>query len=179
MSCLLINPANAATAKLPYADQVPAGEPMAIDGIWKNVVLNKNFRFEGGRAINLDPWIAYLFWKVKPGMVAMQNITKPTPGNYIGYNLIDKQSFEITLQANGIFKYKSAIFSSDFIPVQLDYPEMMAAELANLGGGNYSQTEPQAEPEYAPEPEPEPAPVQSNCTTWAINPETNAPVCMD
>lgn len=177
VSFFMMNPAFAAKAQLPYADQVPAGEPMAIDGVWKNAVLNKNFRFEGGRGINLEPWVAYIFWKVEPEMVAMQNITQAAPGKYIGYNLIDKQSFEITLQSNGILKYKSAIFSSDLIPVQLDNPEMMAAELANLGGSGYAQTQLEVSPEPAPAPAQNPE--QSNCSNWAIDPETNTPVCMD
>lgn len=168
----LTNTASALDAQLPYVDEVPIGEPMVIDGVWNMVALNKNVRFEGGRAYSMDTWVAYLFWTVHPEMVTLKDFRQTSLGIFSGYDLIQKVPASAKLQANGNLKFSAGLFVSDFVPVELDNPEMMAELLQSIGGDN-------SQPEYGSSHEPLLDPVTSNCRSWAIDPETNTPVCMD
>ena len=74
-------------AMLPDKSQVPAGEPLAIDGEWMISTLNKRIRIEGRRAYALDTWLHALVLRVQPNMVVMRNIEPLADGTYTGDDL--------------------------------------------------------------------------------------------
>jgi len=173
-SIFFIKPVSAVIpAFLPHADTVPMNEPMAIDGVWKMVNnSNKKIRIEAGRMYAVDSWVHLLALNIEPGMVTVQNISASTPGNYSGDDLVLLAPMKAKLKPDGNITYSAGIFTTDLIPVELDYPELMAEELTRIGDG-YNQSP----PEVMPAPDQDPG--TSNCSTWAIDPETNSPVCMD
>lgn len=164
LTLLMIKPAAAIPAFLPQIDTVPAGEPMAIDGIWNIKAINKKIRYEAGRAYAVDDWHHMIVLHIQPGMVIQQNVTESTPGTYVSDDLPMLSRSTAKLQANGRIKYTAGVFSSELIPVELDYPGLMAETLQNLGGSD---------------PSPQPSPTPSKCKDWAIDPDTNTPVCLD
>ena len=168
MTFLLMKPLAAIPAFLPTVDTVPAGQPMAIDGVWNISAINKRIRYEGGRAYAVDDWYHMVVLHIQPDMVTQQNIKQTASGTYIGDDLPMVAKSSAKLQANGNLKYVAGLFASDLVPVQLDYPDLMAEELQRLGGADNG----------AP-PAANPNPPQSNCKDWAIDPDTNKPVCLD
>lgn len=172
LSVVLIQPAAAIPAFLPHMDTVPEGQPMAIDGVWKVSAINKKVRYEAGRVYAVDDWYHLLVLHIQPGMVVQKNVAQSAPGTYVSDDLPMMTHSSATLQPNGRLKYTAGVFSSELVPVELDYPELMDEELQKLGGGGHA-----GDPDPRPGPQPDPTP--SDCTHWAIDPETNRPVCLD
>lgn len=168
LSFLMMKPVAAIPAFLPNVSSIPMGESMPIDGVWTIRAINKNIRFEGGRAYAVDDWMHMFVLHIQPDMVVIKNVEQTAPGTYVGDDLPMLSKATARLQANGRINYTAGVFSSELIPVELDYPELMAETLQNLGGGDNDI-----------QPAPDQKPEQSDCSEWAIDPETNKPVCLD
>lgn len=171
LSFLMVKPVTAIPAFLPPVSSVPMAEPMSIDGVWTVSTINKNIRFEGGRAYAVDDWMHMLVLHIQPDMVVIKNVKQTASGTYVGDDLPLLAKFKAKLHSNGRMKVKVGAVAYELIPIELDYPDLMAEELQNLGGGN--------PPEREVAPAPSPNPDRSNCSQWAIDPETNTPVCLD
>ncbi len=69
-------------AFLPKDVDVPPGQAMDIDGVWRVSTINKRIRIDRGRAYAVDTWLHALILRVQPGMVVMKNIQETEYGTY-------------------------------------------------------------------------------------------------
>jgi len=148
-------------AFLPTVDQVPASQPMPLDGTWLINTIRKKIRIEGGRAYAVDPWLHMFVLKVEPGMVVLRDIAPSAPGKYTGSDLPLMGQLTATVQPDRSLavSVQGALMPVQYqlIPVQLDNPqwyaqEMTAAGLAAPPAGNAPGAYQPAPPAYQPAP---------------------------
>ena len=148
-------------AFLPTADQVPATQPMPLDGTWLVNTIRKKIRIEGGRAYAVDPWVHMFVLKVEPGMVVLRDIAPAAPGKYTGSDLPLMGQLTATVQPDRSLavSVQTALMPVQYklIPVQLDNPlwyaqEMSAAGLAAPPAGSAPGAYQPAPPGYQPAP---------------------------
>ncbi|WP_405235043.1 hypothetical protein [Lentisalinibacter orientalis] len=124
-------------AFLPTADQVPATQPMPLDGTWLVNTIRKKIRIEGGRAYAVDPWLHMFVLKVEPGMVVLRDIAPAAPGKYTGSDLPLMGQLTATVQADRSLavSVQGALMPVQYklIPVQLDNPQWYAQEMTAAG----------------------------------------------
>jgi len=124
-------------AFLPTADQVPATQPMPLDGTWLVNTIRKKIRIEGGRAYAVDPWLHMFVLKVEPGMVVLRDIAPAAPGKYTGSDLPLMGQLTATVQPDRSLavSVQTALMPVQYklIPVQLDNPQWYAQEMSAAG----------------------------------------------
>ena len=124
-------------AFLPTADQVPAAQPMPLDGTWLVNTIRKKIRIEGGRAYAVDPWVHMFVLKVEPGMVVLRDIAPAAPGKYTGSDLPLMGQLTATVQPDRSLavSVQGALMPVQYqlIPVQLDNPQWYAQEMTAAG----------------------------------------------
>jgi len=124
-------------AFLPTADQVPATQPMPLDGTWLVNTIRKKIRIEGGRAYAVDPWLHMFVLKVEPGMVVLRDIAPAAPGKYTGSDLPLMGQLTATVQPDRSLavSVQGALMPVQYklIPVQLDNPRWYAQEMTAAG----------------------------------------------
>lgn len=124
-------------AFLPTADQVPATQPMPLDGTWLVNTIRKKIRIEGGRAYAVDPWLHMFVLKVEPGMVVLRDIAPAAPGKYTGSDLPLMGQLTATVQPDRSLavSVQTALMPVQYklIPVQLDNPQWYAQEMIAAG----------------------------------------------
>ncbi|WP_405229699.1 hypothetical protein [Lentisalinibacter sediminis] len=124
-------------AFLPSADQVPATQPMPLDGTWLVNTIRKKIRIEGGRAYAVDPWLHMFVLKVEPGMVVLRDIAPAAPGRYTGSDLPLMGQLTATVQPDRSLavSVQTALMPVQYklIPLQLDNPQWYAQEMTAAG----------------------------------------------
>ncbi|WP_405231018.1 hypothetical protein [Lentisalinibacter salinarum] len=162
-------------AFLPTADQVPATQPMPLDGTWLVNTIRKKIRIEGGRAYAVDPWLHMFVLKVEPGMVVLRDIAPAAPGKYTGSDLPLMGQLTATVQPDRSLAVSvtTALMPVQYklIPVQLDNPQWYAQEMTAAGiaapqgpaPGTYQPAPPAYQPAppqqaYQPQAQPYPPP---------------------
>lgn len=134
----LQSPANAqAPAMLPTENTVAAGEPLAIDGVWKVRGLQKDVRIERGRIYALESWVHAFIFTIQPGMVTARDIQHQSLGVYAGNELSLASRVTYRLQRDGsIVATTASLIPATFIfdPVRLDFPGVYAIEIVEATG---------------------------------------------
>jgi hypothetical protein len=113
-------------AFLPYVANVPASQPMAIDGIWTVSSIGKRIRIEAGRAYAVDGWLHLFVLSVEPDMVVIQNIKPDGYGGYVGDDLPLMGKWQAKRAADGALDVLVAgamgPVAYRLLPVSLDDP---------------------------------------------------------
>ena len=87
---------------LPTVYEVPATEPLPIDGIYKVSTIGKRIRIERGRAYAVDGWNFALFMRIQPNMVTAMNFVQTGPNTFEADDLPLMGRATMTLQSNGV-----------------------------------------------------------------------------
>ena len=124
-------------AFLEYKQSVPQSAPLPIDGVWMIDNIQKQVRFEGGRAYAVDGWLHAFTLKVQPNMVVVKDIRAAGPGAWQGNDLPLLGQANYTLQANGkllsVVKGATGVVNLSLTPVALDDPSAFAAAMQDAG----------------------------------------------
>ncbi|MAK61519.1 MAG: hypothetical protein CMK09_11105 [Ponticaulis sp.] len=67
---------------LPTIYEVPASQPLPIDGVYTISTIKKKIRIEGGRAYAVDGWNFALFMRIQPNMVTGMNFVQTGQNTY-------------------------------------------------------------------------------------------------
>ena len=143
-------------AFLPTMDQVPASQPMPIDGTWLLPTIGKKIRIDSGRAYAIDSWLHLFVLDIQPGMVVWKDIVPTGPGQYGGEDLPLMGRFTAKVGADRSMSVSVAGMLGPVtfkaIPIQLNNDHWYSQEMqaAGLGGqqfngqrqGNYQMSPP-------------------------------------
>jgi hypothetical protein len=134
-------------AFLPTVEQVPATQPMPLDGTWLVPVIGKKIRIDSGRAYAVDGWTHLFVLDIQPGMVVLKDLVPTGPGQYVGEDLplmgrltarvMADQSISVSVAGVlGQANYK-------LVPVQINNQGWFQQEMqaAGIGGNNYYQSQ--------------------------------------
>ncbi len=124
-------------AFLPTVAQVPASQPMPIDGTWLIPAIGKKIRIDSGRAYAVDGWLHLFVLDIQPGMVVIKNITPTGPGKYSGEDLPLMGTFSATVQADQSISVTVAAMlgpvNYKLIPVQINNMNWYRQEMQVAG----------------------------------------------
>ncbi len=111
-------------AFLPDVGQVPATQPMPIDGTWLITSIGKKIKIDAGRAYAVDGWLHLFVLDIQPGMVVQRNIMPTGPGRYRGEDLPLMGAYTANVQADRSLRFTVAGMmgpvSYTLMPVQLN-----------------------------------------------------------
>lgn len=128
-------------AFLPSVNQVPATQPMPLDGTWIIDGIGKKVRIESGRAYAVDGWLHLFVLKIVPGMVVIKNITPTGPSQYSGDDLPLLGKWTARVQANRQLAVSVAAMipiKYTMTPLNLDNQQWFNKEMAKAGLGSPS-----------------------------------------
>lgn len=124
-------------AFLPNIAQVPASQPMPIDGTWIITSIGKKVRIDAGRVYAVDGWLHMFVLDIQPGMVVQKNIMPTGPGRYRGEDLPLMGSFTANVQADRSLRYTVSTLmgpmSFTAMPVQLNNAKWFTQEMRKAG----------------------------------------------
>ena len=124
-------------AFLPNIAQVPASQPMPIDGTWIITTIGKKVRIDAGRVYAVDGWLHMFVLDIQPGMVVQKNIMPTGPGRYRGEDLPLMGSFTANVQADRSLRYSVSTMmgpvSFSLMPVQLNNTKWFTQEMRKAG----------------------------------------------
>jgi hypothetical protein len=111
-------------ALLPSIVEVPAGDPLVIDGLWKISSIDKLIRIDRGRAYAIDGWVHLFVLKIQPGMVVLRHLKETGEGAFTGEDLPLAGALEAKLTGDRLLDVKVAgklgPARYQLIPQQLD-----------------------------------------------------------
>ena len=90
-----------AQAQLPDVASVEPGEATDADGTYVVSTINKRITIENGRAYVIDPWTQALIFRIKPGMVTLQNFRQTGPDTFEADDLPMMGKVVFNRQPNG------------------------------------------------------------------------------
>lgn len=93
--------ATQAQAQLPDVASVAPGEATDADGTYVVSTINKRITIENGRAYVVDPWTQALIFRIKPGMVTLQNFRQTGPDTFEADDLPMMGKVVFNRQPNG------------------------------------------------------------------------------
>ena len=93
--------ATQAQAQLPDVASVEPGEATDADGTYVVSTINKRITIENGRAYVIDPWTQALIFRIKPGMVTLQNFRQTGPDTFEADDLPMMGKVVFNRQPNG------------------------------------------------------------------------------
>jgi len=131
-------------AFLPTMDQVPASQPMPIDGTWLLPTIGKKIRIDSGRAYAVDGWLHLFVLDIQPGMVVWKDIVPTGPGQYGGEDLPLMGRFTARVSADRSISISVAGMFGPVnfkaIPIQLNNDHWYSQEMqaAGLGGQSFN-----------------------------------------
>ncbi|MCB9383801.1 MAG: hypothetical protein H6509_04235 [Bryobacterales bacterium] len=167
---------------LPYAADVPAGQSLGLDGVWRYSHMNKTVRFQGQRYFAIDPWVHALVVPVQQDMVIGNEIRKTGPGRFQGYDLPTNARATYELQPSGHLKVKvKALFARPFelIPVTLDDPGAYNRLMGESGFVTAMAPVPSSPSPVAGGAPSAPVSSPANCQRPNYDPATGQTTCLD
>ncbi len=120
-------------AFLPTNSELPAGDPLAIDGVWTIEAIDKRVRVEGGRAYAKDLWLHGLTLRIRPNMVILKDIQPDGAGKFVGEDLVMFGRNELVLQADGSIMSTVLGFKFRWVPSGVDDPKAFANLMQEAG----------------------------------------------
>lgn len=110
-------------AGLPDMNSVAPGEATDADGTYVVSTINKRITIENGRAYVVDPWTQALFFRVKPGMVTLQNFRQTGPDRFEADDLPMMGKVVFHRQPNGTLQgvVQGAMGEAKYALVPTDY----------------------------------------------------------
>lgn len=93
--------ATAAQAQLPDVSSVAPAEATDADGTYVVSTINKRITIENGRAYVIDPWTQALIFRIRPGMVTLQNFRQTGPDTFEADDLPMMGKVVFNRQPNG------------------------------------------------------------------------------
>lgn len=117
-------------AGLPDMDSVAPSEATDADGTYIVSTINKRITIENGRAYVVDPWTQALFFRVKPGMVTLQNFRQTGPDRFEADDLPMMGKVVFHRQPNGTLQgvVQGAMGEAKYALIPTEY--------ASVGGGD-------------------------------------------
>ena len=188
---------------LPTVYEVPASQPLPIDGVYTISTIKKKIRIEGGRAYAVDGWNFALFMRIQPNMVTAMNFVQTGPNTYEADDLPLMGRANMVVQPNGWIDVKTrggAPYDYQLIPVggygngfeQTEYPIRQGGPPPPPNRQPPPAYQPPAGPPPATQPPPRSAPPEPpvnqrrfydnpdpNCEQEAYSPSTNKYSCLD
>jgi len=132
-------------AFLPSVVDVPPGDPLVIDGLWKISANDKLIRIDRGRAYAIDGWVHLFVLKIQPGMVVLRHLKEAKEGTYTGEDLPLAGPLQATLTGDRILDVKVAgkmgAVRYQLIPQQLDEQEAFDALIKRIRKAESEQPE--------------------------------------
>jgi hypothetical protein len=149
-------------AFLPLMTDVPATDPLPIDGEWMVSSLRKRIRIDAGRAYAVDPWVHLFVLKIDPMMVVISDIYRTGPGQYRGKDLPLMGEWSASLMPDGVLNVTVAGMlgpvNYKLMPVSINDQNWLSMEKQGQGQPpQYGQQPPQYEqqpPQYGQQPPP-------------------------
>lgn len=122
--------ATQAQAQLPDVASVEPGEATDADGTYVVSTINKRITIENGRAYVIDPWTQALIFRIKPGMVTLQNFRQTGPDTFEADDLPMMGKVVFNRQPNGTLQgvVQGAFGEAKYALVPTEY--------ATVGDGN-------------------------------------------
>ena len=119
-----------AQAQLPDVASVEPGEATDADGTYVVSTINKRITIENGRAYVIDPWTQALIFRIKPGMVTLQNFRQTGPDTFEADDLPMMGKVVFNRQPNGTLQgvVQGAFGEAKYALVPTEY--------ATVGDGN-------------------------------------------
>ncbi len=116
MCCALIALLGCGTlpANLPDAAAVAPGAPSPVDGVWQSDIGGLRFRFEGGRAIAMQPYTNVLA-RVSEGQVVVRGLRQEGPRTFVGHAMVENAKWTAEILPDGRMKVTIATFP---LPIQ-------------------------------------------------------------
>ncbi len=119
-------------AFLPSIVDVPPGDPLVIDGLWKISSNDKMIRIDRGRAYAIDGWVHMFVLKIQPGMVVLRNLKEVKEGTYTGEDLPLAGPLKATLTGDRILDVKVGKARYQLIPQQIDEQDAFDALIKRI-----------------------------------------------
>lgn len=124
---------------LPHMSSVAAGQPSAMDGLWKLELGGLPFQIDSGRMYSMSDYMHLLIFPVETYDVVVKDLVQTGPGQLAGQDLVLLGPWTGQLQADGTIKLnvQGALgpFNSKLIPMQLADEQWFAQEVAMVTGG--------------------------------------------
>lgn len=98
---LLIGATLACASTQPRLEDVPPGDPLPIDGVWRETTAKARFQIGEGRIWALDAFKSGGLWTVHPGQVEIMNLKRTGPRTYAGWHPGYKVPYYISLMEDG------------------------------------------------------------------------------
>ncbi|MCB2089308.1 MAG: caspase family protein [Sphingomonadaceae bacterium] len=95
------NPGLLGLSGLPGRYDVPAGEALAIDGVWTLSTNKKRIRIERGRAFAVDSWIHLVVTRVYSDQVVVKDMRRTGPGIFDGRDILLQGKSVMKLRKDG------------------------------------------------------------------------------
>ncbi|MEL6860070.1 MAG: hypothetical protein AAFO74_16930 [Pseudomonadota bacterium] len=155
------------TAFLPNKSAVAPGLNMAIDGTYTISTLGKRITIDRGRGYAVDGWTHALTLKIQPDMVTLRNITQIDDTTYSGDDLPLLGKATLKVQPDGSI----ATVVAGMIPYRYTL----------IPASGYIQSPVDDSPPPSSDDDVPGAPSSdiANCETVAMDPDTNALICLD
>lgn len=106
----------------PKVQDVAAGKPAAIDGIWRLTANNTRLQISRGRGYSLDEWQHALGFPIQKGDVLLKDIAYLGNGDFKGQDLPLSGAFGAKIQANGHLQFQVGWIPYTLVPIQLKKP---------------------------------------------------------
>ncbi|GMN04562.1 hypothetical protein [Erythrobacter sp. MTPC3] len=115
--------ASQAQAQLPDVASVAPGEATDADGTYVVSTINKRITIENGRAYVIDPWTQALIFRIKSGMVTLQNFRQTGPDTFEADDLPMMGKVVFNRQPNGTLQgvVQGAFGEAKYALVPTDY----------------------------------------------------------
>jgi hypothetical protein len=117
----------------PTVDQIPPGEPLAIDGEWRLEQNGALYRLEGGRLLTVERSVVGLA-HLDPGHVAVRDIRQVSARTYTGHEIPQNAPWHATVTDDGVIETRvEALLGTQhykLLKERLDDPDWFAAQQA-------------------------------------------------
>jgi hypothetical protein len=134
-------------AFLPTVEQVPATQPMPLDGTWLVPVIGKKIRIDSGRAYAVDGWTHLFVLDIQPGMVVLKDLVPTGPGQYAGEDLplMGRLTARVMADKSISVSVAGVLGQANYklVPVQINNQGWFQQEMqaAGIGGNNHYQSQ--------------------------------------
>lgn len=118
---------------LPYFEQISAGKPLPIDGLWMHERLGKRVRIKAGHVIAVDSWTFLFVHEIRRDMVIVKGLEPVANGRFYGDNIGLAVREELTLNVDGTLSSssKSLIpYNAKMTPIKLTNAAWFKREVA-------------------------------------------------
>jgi hypothetical protein len=134
-----LGPLAGCRATTPMIDEIPAGDPLPIDGLWLDTTNGLRLQVGGGRVWATEPFMAGI-WKVRTGQVQGINLHRTGPRKFEGWHPGFAGPFYYYVQDNGQIAVllETAFFGDHQAILQrvsVDDPAAFAAEQSGASPG--------------------------------------------